>query len=266
MKPTALLALVLVGAAALAVAEHRVSTDSIHSEYEPVSTPGSALDAEDDNAEAASGTTIAGDVRETFDVAQYTYLRVSTPGGETWAAVSKAQVGVGSHVEIQNATRMENFTSSTLKRTFPEIYFGSLNGANQNLPPGHPAIAGQGSPHAVESAAFPADNKLPIRVSRAQGPTGHTIGELYTQSGSLEGQRVRVRGQVTKVTAGVLGKNFIHLSDGSGDAPQHDLVATTQAQTEVNQVVTLEGALRRDVDIGIGYKYPLLIEDASVLP
>jgi hypothetical protein len=265
MKPTALLALALVGAVVLAVAARHGPADAIHSEYEPVTTPGSTLNVDDDNVEA-SATAIAGQVRETLDVAEYTYLRLATAGGETWAAVSKAPVSVGSHVEIQGATRMENFTSSTLKRTFPEIYFGSLNGTGQGLPPGHPAINDQRALHAPDSPAPAAGAAPQTRVPRAPGPTGHTIAELDAQSGSLQGQRVRVCGRVTKVTTGVLGKNFIHLSDGSSDSPQRDLVATTQAQTELGQVVTLEGTFRRDVDIGIGYNFPLLLEDASPLP
>lgn len=266
MKPTALLGLCVAGAALLAMAARRAPEVSTQPSYEPVASPGSGLALDGDDDQPDESTPLAGEVKETFDVAQYTYLRLATANGETWAAVSKTAVRVGSHVQIDGATRMENFTSSTLKRTFPEIYFGSLGAGAGALPPGHPAVAGQDAPHPSPAASAGAETLPLARVPRAPGPTGRTIAELYAQQGSLQDQHVRVSGQVTKVTAGVLGKNFLHLRDGSGDAQHSDLVVTTQAETSVGQVITLDGVLRRDVDVGIGYKYALLLEDASALP
>lgn len=262
MKTTALLALSLAGAVALAVGARRGPERGSPVHYEPVAAPGSGPSIDDDD-DATDERAIAGDVRETFDVAEYTYLRLATPSGETWAAVSKTPVNLGSRVRIDGATRMENFASPTLKRTFPEIYFGTLAKSDGSLPPGHPVIAPQSSPHAPTGVSAAPELRL-VKVPRAPGPAGHTIAELYAQQGGLKDRRVRVRGQVTKVTAGVLGKNFIHLRDGS-DA-EHDLVVTTQAQTQIGELITLEGSLRLNVDLGIGYKFALLLEDASALP
>lgn len=261
MKTTALLALSLAGAVALAVEARGGPERGSQAHYEPVAAPGSGPSVDDDAA--ADELAIAGDVRETFDVAEYTYLRLATPSGETWAAVSKTPVNLGSRVRVAGATRMENFASATLKRTFPEIYFGTLRESDGVLPPGHPVLAPQGSPHAPTAVSAAAELR-PIKVPRAPGQAGHTIAELFAQQGGLQDRRVRVRGQVTKVTAGVLGKNFIHLRDGS-DA-EHDLVVTTRAETQVGELVTLEGSLRLNVDLGIGYKFVLLLEDAAPLP
>ncbi|HJW33334.1 MAG TPA: hypothetical protein VJ505_08225 [Holophagaceae bacterium] len=66
-----------------------------------------------------------GTVVETFDAANYTYVRVKTASGEIWAAATPFKVSVGTQVAVPTDMPMENFHSSTLNRTFPVIYFTS---------------------------------------------------------------------------------------------------------------------------------------------
>jgi hypothetical protein len=234
---------------------------------------------------------LEGRVREVIEVAQYTYLRLGTDQGEVWAAVSKAPVVVGSDVTVEDPAKMERFESVTLKRTFDVIYFGNLptSGAatTGKLPPGHPSVdhgssgpAGElpaGHPsvdgtatmppmHGGPGAATPANAGTDVVVPRASGSNAHTIGDLFAQSTKLEGKRVRVRGQVVKVTAGVQGKTYLRLRDGSGARPEErELVVTSQAEARVGEVTTFEGTLRTQVDVGIGFRYPILLSDAQVI-
>ncbi|MFO0594258.1 MAG: hypothetical protein U0228_03110 [Myxococcaceae bacterium] len=70
---------------------------------------------------------LAGTVREKVDAAGYTYLRLALDeGGETWAAVPLAEVGVGAKVRIARPQPMDGFESRTLKRRFEHIVFGTL--------------------------------------------------------------------------------------------------------------------------------------------
>ncbi len=69
---------------------------------------------------------VDGTVLERIDTGVYTYLRLKTKDGETWAAVNRAEVLVGMQVRILNAQPMDGFQSPTLKRTFEHIVFGSL--------------------------------------------------------------------------------------------------------------------------------------------
>jgi hypothetical protein len=64
-----------------------------------------------------------------------------------------------------------------------------------------------------------------------------------------------------------MGKNWIHLQDGSGDpaAGTHDLAATTLAAASVGDTITLIGTVRTNVDVGGGYKYALLLENARIV-
>lgn len=82
---------------------------------------------------------------------------------------------------------------------------------------------------------------------------------------ALKGKTVLVNAQVVKVTEGVMGKNWVHLQDGSGKAADgtHDVIATTKDSVAVGAVLKAKGTVRTDVNIGSGYSYPVLIEDAS---
>jgi hypothetical protein len=239
----------------------------------------------------AQSAPLKGRVREVIEVAQYTYLRLGTDQGEIWAAVSKAPVVVDSDVTVEDPVRMEHFESVTLKRTFDVIYFGNLptsGGAGSGpLPPGHPSIdrgsnelagelpaghpsvdsaAGMSPMHGGPASAAPTNGAPDVLVPRASGSNAHTIGELFAQSAKLEGKLVRVRGQVSKVTAGVQGKTYLRLRDGSSARPEErELVVTSRAEARVGALATFEGTLRSQVDVGIGFRYPILLSDAQVI-
>src|SRR5512137_2189373 len=57
---------------------------------------------------------LKGEVLEVKDVESFTYLRLKTADGETWAVVSKAPVAKGAKVTIENPQVMTNFTSKSL--------------------------------------------------------------------------------------------------------------------------------------------------------
>jgi len=63
-----------------------------------------------------------------------------------------------------------------------------------------------------------------------------------------------------------MGKNWIHLRDGSGVAGDgsNDLLVTTAEQVKVGDIVSAEGFVRTDKNFGSGYVYKVLIEDAKL--
>ena len=73
-----------------------------------------------------STPSLDGTVLERIDAGVYTYVRLQTKNGETWAAVTRAELPVGMQVRIKNPQSMDGFQSPTLKRTFEKIVFGSL--------------------------------------------------------------------------------------------------------------------------------------------
>jgi hypothetical protein len=236
-------------------------------------------------AAAPATGTVTGTVEETMDASNYTYMRLKTAQGETWAAVNKTVVKKGAKVTVVNAVPMDGFESKTLHRTFEHIVFGSLagdgaaapaaapGGAAQSggaMPPGHPptndasmksAVAAQ---HA-QAAAGP-DDVGPIKVAKAPGASGRTVAEIYAQRGALKTKEVSVRGKVVKFTPNVMDKNWIHLRDGSGshDKKDDDITVTTTGTAAVGEVVVATGKVTVDRDFGAGYSYPVLIENAKL--
>ncbi len=104
-----------------------------------------------------------------------------------------------------------------------------------------------------------------VNVEKATGENAYSIDEIFEKKAELSGKPVRVRGKVLKVTANVMGKNWIHLQDGTGDPMEntHDLVVTSASVPETGQVVTATGVLGTDKDLGAGYVYSVLLEDTS---
>ena len=118
-----------------------------------------------------------------------------------------------------------------------------------------------------EGAKAPAASE-PVKVEKAKGADACTVSEAYENAGKLDKKTVVVRGKVVKVSKGIMGKNWVHLRDGSGDAEKgtNNLVVTTQDLPNVGAVVTAKGTLHKDKDFGAGYKYRVIVEEATVKP
>ena len=221
----------------------------------------------------APGAGLSGKVLERIDAAPYCYLRIQTARGEVWAAVPEAKIEKGTEVTVANPMVMNNFESKTLNRTFAEVFFGTLAPAGEAAaaPPAPmpPPMAAPGMPGGTPQApaGAPVVPKTVIsKVDPATGADAHTVADVWAKKGSLKDKTISIRGQVVKYNPGIMGKNWIHLQDGSGDAAKgtHDITITSQDKVAKGDVVTVQGVLRLDKDFGSGYTYYLLIEEAKV--
>ncbi|MFN7975978.1 MAG: nucleotide-binding protein [Acidobacteriota bacterium] len=208
--------------------------------------------------EMPSGS-LTGTILETLDAGSYTYLRLRTSGGETWAAVPKTTVKTGQLVTIVAPMPMDGFESPTLHRKFDHIVFGALGSAPAPTPA--PAES-TGKPLGMERA--PDIGK--VEVAKAEGPDALTVAEVYRRRAELSGKSVSVRGKVVKVVRGVMGKNFFHLRDGSGSSATEDddLTVTSSGDANVGDVVSVHGTVKADRDFGAGYAYKVIVEDATL--
>ncbi len=105
-----------------------------------------------------------------------------------------------------------------------------------------------------------------VKVPKASGPDARTVAEIITKRSELKDKTVLVRGKVVKYTSEVLGKNWIHLRDGSGSAADntHDVLVTTKDQAKIGDVVVVKGVVHTDRDFGSGYSYKVLVEEATL--
>jgi len=155
---------------------------------------------------------------------------------------------------------MTNFESKALKQTFQTILFGTLGGAGGGAP-------GAGSDMAAAHSNLPKTTDTgDIRVPKASGANARTVAEIVTKGAALKDKPVLVRGKVVKYNPGIMGKNWIHLRDGSGSAADgtNDILATSTNAAKAGDVVTVAGVVRTEKDFGSGYSYKVLIEDATL--
>jgi hypothetical protein len=216
---------------------------------------------------------LTGTVLETMDAGGYTYLRLQTGAGPVWAAVTQAKVAKGDRVEVEGAITMEDFESPTLGRRFDRIVFGALAPTAVGAP-GRAAPAGEAVPPAMvtglaaqhaAAAAGPAEVG-PIQLARAPSPDGKTIAEVFAGRAALDATSVAVRGKVVKFSPGIMGRNWLHLRDGTGspERKDHDLTVTMAEMAAVGDVVLVRGIVRKDRDFGAGYTYPVIVEEAKL--
>jgi hypothetical protein len=208
----------------------------------------------------------AGNVLETMNSGGYTYVMVDTGSEKIWAATPEFSVKVGDSVVIPEGMPMYNFHSTTLNRTFEMVYFVpavSVNGAAADLkasamgqslpqmPPGHPPTVAKST---VDFSG----------IDKAQG--GLTVSEVLTGKSELAGKEVILRAKVVKFMAEIMGKNWIHVQDGTGSQGTNDLTVTVAPQivAKVGDTVLVKGIVTTDKDFGYGYRYDVILEDAQL--
>lgn len=119
----------------------------------------------------------------------------------------------------------------------------------------------EGHPHPIP--AEPTETVDLSGIARADG--GKTIAEVFAEKEQLSGQTVVFRGKVVKVNANIMGKNWLHVRDGSGGEGTNNLTVTTDdVVPNVGDTVLVTGPVVINKDFGMGYKYDILIEDAEV--
>ena len=204
---------------------------------------------------------VAGTVVSTMNVTNYTYVEIDTGEGIVWAAGPTTELKEGDLVFVRDPGPMRDFYSASLDRRFDLIYFGSsfqVHGRGYTMPtdPAERRPPGEEKGAAAEITG----------IERAEG--GETIGAIFERKAELAGREVTVRGKVVKSNAGILGRNWIHLRDGtSGPEGNDDLTVTSPSTTtaaKVGDTVLVRGTVVLDKDFGYGYRYDLLIEDATV--
>jgi hypothetical protein len=210
------------------------------------------------------GQAISGEIVETMDAAGYTYVLVDTGDRQVWAAGPRTAVKVGDPVVLTGGMPMENFRSQTLDRTFDVVIFvGSLKAGDGKASAPHGGI-GQSMP-AGEAGAAVAPSEAAVDSSNIQKFSGgNTVAELYSGKQELADTEVSVRGRVVKFNSGIMGRNWIHLQDGSGTEGSNDLTVTTEGTVKRGDLVVIRGTLKTDQDFGSGYFYEILVENAKV--
>jgi len=200
-------------------------------------------------------------VEEVIQTSQYTYLKVSENGAENWIAVTRMEAVAGETYYFDKAMEMTNFKSKELNRTFESILFV------QEISKQPVAASAMQAPEMQGAASHTgkvADGKKEgISVTPAAGSV--SIADLYKNRADYAGKVIKIKGQVVKINEQVMGKNWIHIQDGSGSTDDFDLTITTLDGCKMDEVVTFEGVISLKKDFTHGYFYEVIMEDAKLV-
>ena len=233
----------------------------------------------------AQDAVLKASIAEFKDVTNYTYLNLKDSTGRIWAAIPKTSVKTGDEIELANIIVMKDFHSKILDKTFATILFAVPFSKESNARyPLHnvemPAKTTTGMPSGMMSGPMP-HGAAPgpgtgsgksramhqgIRVVKATGDHAYTIEEIYAGKKALAKSPVKVRAKVVKFLPDIMGKNWIHIQDGTGSAEKmnNDIAVTTVETADVGDEIIVQGTLRVDKDLGAGHVFAALIEDVSV--
>jgi hypothetical protein len=203
-------------------------------------------------------------VKEVLQVSSYTYLRVlEEDETEKWLAVPTMEARPEEVYYYQGGVEMPDFESSELKRKFDVVLFLGYITSADTVDPEKGII----DPNAVNEEAKPSKKatleKLELSIDDIE--SGVRIAQLFENSQNYAGKKIKVKGEVTKFTSKIMGKNWVHFQDGTSFDGAYDLMITTQENLSVGDVVVFEGVIALDKNFGAGYFYKVILEEAVVV-
>ena len=204
---------------------------------------------------AAESGPVTGTVAETMDSGGYVYMRLES--GQ-WIAASTFEVSKGDRIQYSDAMEMNDFHSKSLDKTFESILFASSASlvAKDSADKAAPKLDSN------RSTGKPVAPQAPLAGEVKALPGGKTVAEIHTESGQLKDQVVSLRAKVMKINRHIMGRNWITLQDGTGTK----LVANSQEVVALGDLVVAKGTINTDVDLGHGYFYEVMMEEAVFSP
>jgi hypothetical protein len=190
---------------------------------------------------------ITGTVTQAIDVRDYTYVEIDTGDGLIWVAGPVTDVRAGDSVEVPTGIELIDFSSTVLDRTFDKIQLVHVI----RVKPRQPGDENAGPDLEVSG------------IERIEG--GQTVAEIIANKAKFSGNEVTVRGKVMKMNAGIMGRNWMHLSDGTvGPDGEKEIMVTTDDVAKVGSIVVVRGPVATNQDYGYGYRYDVLVVKANV--
>jgi len=201
-----------------------------------------------ENLPAGTHKIVVSDILQTPN---YTYIKASENGNEYWIAVTKMLAEKGETLYFSKSMEMKNFKSDALNRTFESVLFVqdiSQTPPSAQKPVNHPQVYSQ--------------SKEDVNITPLKD--GKTIAQIYDKKDDLNGQTVRVKGKVVKYNPHIMGRNWIHIQDGTSSGNNFDLMVTSPDSAKAGDVVIVEGTVEINQDFGAGYAYPVMLSNATV--
>lgn len=180
---------------------------------------------------------------------KYTYINAKESDKNYWLATAKINAKEGDIFYFKGGLLKTNFYSQEFDRNFDTLYLVSqIINASQ-----HPGAS---------PSSQPLTNSSVEKMNSVEGSTPLTT--IFSNPESYNNKEIVVSGQVVKVNNGIMGKNWIHVQDGtkSEDGSNFDLTITSQQTVPLGTKISAKGKIILDQDFGAGYRYPIIMDNA----
>ncbi len=228
-------------------------------------TPGTGI-FESESPSGNMGGDISSDVHrvvveEVLPTDQYQFLRVREGDDEYWIATMIQGIEVGKSYYFKNGVLKTDYENKEYQRVFKRMYLVSniVEAGHGNKMQG----AGSGMKSNVEAKTNSEIHSIPRKYGRIEVEGSLPIAELIAHPEKYEGKRIQISGECVKLNPNIMGRNWIHLKDGSKD--DYDLVITSRDICPEGEVATFEGTVTLNKDFGAGYRYELIVEDGKLI-
>lgn len=193
-------------------------------------------------------------VSDVLHTEKYTYLDVTENGKQFWVAVPRKEVEKGETYYFVGGLIKKNFKSKEYNRVFETVYL--VSDVRKD-----PIYLGNSTVSQALSSVGDEEGHVQDQ-DIVQSENGISLEELFNNKEKYAGKEIEVRGKCVKKNNQIMGRNWVHIQDGTGGDKLYDLTVTTAADVKVGTVVTFTGTIGLNVDFGAGYKYDIILEDA----
>lgn len=200
-------------------------------------------------------------VNEILPTSKYVYLNVIEDGENYWIATRSMEATVGETYYYKGGLLKTNFESKEYNRVFDKVYLiGNLVTANHA---NSASVASTGD-YSNTNQSYAQKEDIPMHTEKiVQHQGSMKIAELVRDPKKYEGKTIQLDGICTKINAGIMDRNWIHIKDGSQD--DYDLVVTSDTFVPEGTAFTIKAIVVLNKDFGAGYKYDLILEQGVLM-
>lgn len=185
---------------------------------------------------------------EVLPTVKYVYLKVKEGNEVFWIATNKMPVTIGGTYFYRGGLLKTYFESKEHNRVFDTMYLVSSLVE---------------SDHSNQTNTDISKTSPPVSSKEVEVKGSIKIADLVANPKQYAGKTIQVSGRCVKVNPNIMGRNWIHLQDGSKD--DYDLVITCDVQIPVGHTITMTGKVVLDKDFGAGYQYAILLEEGELV-
>ncbi|WP_222983844.1 hypothetical protein [Flagellimonas meishanensis] len=198
--------------------------------------------------------------KEILPAGKYIYIKVEEGGREFWISARKQPIEEGTAYLYNEALMKTAFESKEHQRVFDTIYL-----VTTLIPKKHGGESLMNNKmDDISKKAETIKNSVVSTEERDRLYHGTVkVSDLVENPEKYAGKVVELSGECAKVNNGIMGKNWIHLKDGSQD--DFDLVITSATEIEKGDKITMRGIVRLNRDFGSGYSYDILVEEGELI-